>query len=290
MFLGWRREMVRLGEAPLKSHRRLLYYEQLGGSPLFRLLHLPPGCTSVFFPGCALPGIRPEQTLELYRRLQAIEPTMGIMLDCCNQPSHDLGRQQFFQERFRKRLARLTAANIRTILTACPSCHRALTAFSHDCTVTSAYTMLASHGIAAAAAGNESTPFAIHDPCSTRSMPEMQTDIRTLCSHRGLTLVEMAHSRSTTFCCGEGGAAGHMDNTPGSSWNTKRWMEAGDTPLITYCAGCTSRLGQQARVHHLVDLLFTENLPESPAQPQVSSLRRWLNRLSLKLRLMLQGP
>ncbi|MFW5733613.1 MAG: 4Fe-4S dicluster domain-containing protein, partial [Oceanidesulfovibrio sp.] len=115
LFLAMRRNAVEQGAADMKPYRRLLAYEARGHSRLFASYAVPEGCNTVMFPGCTLPGTRPAAMAALTQRLRGMIPNLGVVLDCCHKPSHDLGRQEFFEQRFgaiRDRLASAVTAYI----------------------------------------------------------------------------------------------------------------------------------------------------------------------------------
>ncbi len=101
MFLAMRGEAVRRGRDSLPEHAAILGYEKRGTSKRYSWYGLPEGCDAVFFPGCTLAGTRPGRTLELYERLRKQIPSLGVVLDCCTLPSHDLGRFDYFNAMFR---------------------------------------------------------------------------------------------------------------------------------------------------------------------------------------------
>lgn len=286
MFLTLRQESVSLGENHLRPHRRLLGFERFGGSGIFRYLFIPPRCTSIFYPGCALLGTRPTETIQLYRLLRTVEPTMGIMLDCCNKPSYDLGRQQFFQQRFARRMKVLAQRDIRRIITGCPSCLQAFSALPHNFTVTTMYSILAEN--------SDLTPqrfsglhCSIHDPCSIRFCGTIHADVRSIGKALGLKLTEMLHNGANTVCCGEGGGVGFIHRRLSDEWRRKRLIDLEDQLLVTYCAGCTAQLQHHGNVVHLVDLLFADETCTGPVvRPQTSALQSWLNRFRVKVQLM----
>lgn len=284
MFLDLRREAVRLKKGNYKAHRKLLSFEKLGGSRFFSYLSLPRGCTTVFFPGCALPGARPDHTLQLYQYLQRLFPTLGIMLDCCNKPSHDLGRQQFFLDRFNAREQRLASQGIRTIITACTNCYQAFSQNSSTFTITTAYSILVDYGFSPEKKF-PAVSYTIHDPCTTRLDQELHRAVRSLTADLGLQIFEMEHNRETTLCCGEGGAAGCLGGSQAGKWSEKRHEEANGQPLITYCAGCTAMLQNQDQVYHIVDLLFPDAGSDLSKPRQGLPLMTYLNRLKLKYKL-----
>ncbi|MDZ7666425.1 MAG: 4Fe-4S dicluster domain-containing protein [Desulfotignum sp.] len=100
LFFLARKEAVSAGRVDLSRYKGLLAYEKKGNSPLFSWYGLPEGCDTVFFPGCTLPGTRPETTWQMFTHLQKMVPSLGVVLDCCNKISHDLGRQDHFDSMF----------------------------------------------------------------------------------------------------------------------------------------------------------------------------------------------
>lgn len=284
MFLDLRREAVELKNGNYKAHRRLLSYEKLGSSRLFRYLALPPKSTTLFFPGCALPGARPDHTLQLYLHLKTQDPTIGIMLDCCNKPSHDLGRQTFFEDRCDARNKLLQSRGIRNIITACPNCYQAFSLYGNDFKVSTAYSVIADNGFTPRKKFSGST-CTIHDPCSVRFEQEIHQAVRSLTHDLDVQLVEMEHNRATTLCCGEGGGAGCMGGGHAAKWSDKRHGEADGQPLITYCAGCTAMLQHHGTVHHIVDLLFPGASSDHTPPQHIGPPMTYINRLKLKHKL-----
>jgi hypothetical protein len=122
MFLALRNEAVVRGQGEFRKHRVLKSYERRGNSPLFSWYGLPRGCTTIFFPGCALPGTRPERIIDLYTELRRQIPQLGLVLDCCTKPSHDLGQQGYFKYQFSVLRRTLVEEGIKEVLLACPNC------------------------------------------------------------------------------------------------------------------------------------------------------------------------
>jgi Fe-S oxidoreductase len=96
----------------------------------------------------------------------------------------------------------------------------------------------------------------VHDPCGVRFDSEVHAAARRLVTAAGCTVREMKHHGTKTLCCGEGGAVGYLDREMAQAWTELRRQEAGDLPVITYCAGCSHFLGRRMTTHHLLDLLF----------------------------------
>ena len=112
LFLEIRRLYVEGGNFDETAYRAILGYERRGTSALFSWYGLPRGCNTVFFPGCNLPGTRPEVTRRMFRHLQKIIPTIGIVLDCCTKPSHDLGLEAYFESMFGEMTAYLSGRGV----------------------------------------------------------------------------------------------------------------------------------------------------------------------------------
>lgn len=279
MFLAIRRKAVLNGRGRFKEHRRVLGYEKLGNSAPFTGYLLPANCTTVFFPGCSLPGIRPEQTYQLFLLLQENIADLGIVFDCCNKPSHDLGFHRRFEKRFQPKLERLRSQGITKVIIGCPSCFQIFQQFGKGLEVTTAYTHLVGH-IQQIDTGCD-IKYTIHDACTVRFEPEIQQAVREIVRARGIKISEMAHNREATLCCGEGGSACCIGGGSSSDWKGKRLVEANGLPLLTFCAGCTLSLNS-GTTSHLVDLLFAP--PDkmlSPSKP-ICSLLIFFNRLLLK--------
>ncbi len=108
MFLSLRSDHISKNPEYLNRYAGLLRYEALGSSKLLSLYALPPGCDTVFFPGCNLPGTRAAVTERLFLEMAERMPRLGLVLDCCNKPSHDLGREDFFRAEFGRKTAKVT--------------------------------------------------------------------------------------------------------------------------------------------------------------------------------------
>jgi len=144
-FLDMRRVLVKKGGGVRPAHSPMLKYEERGTSSLFTFYALPEGCDTVFFPGCALPGTRPDITLKTYRHLKKSVPSLGVVLDCCAKPSHDFGRQEHFLALFGEMWHWLLERGVSTVLTACPNCYRVFTDYSAPLRTESIYEVLRAH-------------------------------------------------------------------------------------------------------------------------------------------------
>ncbi|PLX99137.1 MAG: hypothetical protein C0622_10935 [Desulfuromonas sp.] len=279
MFLEMRRETVDHGAANFPEHRGLEAYERKGTSKRFSWYALPQRCDTIFFPGCGLPGTRPQQTLQVFELLQQQVPALGIVLDCCTKPSHDLGKDAYFQAMFGEMKEYLLTQGVKTVLTACPNCSLVFTTYAPELTTRSIYQVL--DGGQLPQSGCVSGTVNVHDPCVSRFDGSVHSAVRNLIDKKGLTLVETKHNQRTTFCCGEGGAVGCISPELAQNWTKKRATES-SARTITYCTGCAQFLGAHGPTSHLLDLLLEPEAAMSDRAAVAKSPITYLNRLRVK--------
>ncbi len=284
LFLEIRRQYVDSGHFDESLYRAILRYEKLGTSSLFSWYGLPEGCDTVFFPGCSLPGTRPETTLRMFQDLQRAIPALGIVLDCCSKPSHDLGRQAYFESVFGEMAGYLSAQGVKHVLVACPNCFNIFRYHGHRVSVRMVYEFIHANGFKAAYR-NGGGEVSVHDPCALRNEVLVHEAVRGLLFGMGLTVTEMKHCGSRTVCCGEGGMVGYVKPEFAKGWTALRSQESSGWQLVAYCAGCTSFLGDVAPTMNIADLLYQ---PEAALKGKLNVARTpttYVNRLLFKRRL-----
>jgi uncharacterized membrane protein YdjX (TVP38/TMEM64 family)/Fe-S oxidoreductase len=280
MFLEMRREMVKRGKGDYPEHAVILGYEERGASKRFSYYTLPEACDTVLFPGCTLPGTRPDKVIKLYEHLKQKVPNLGIVLDCCTKPSHDLGRQDYFNAMFEEMKKYLLDHGIRNVLVACPNCYKVFKKYGGELSVKTVYEFMVRNGLPDT--GPVQGTVTIHDSCAVRFEEPVHAAVRDLVSAKGLTIEEMPHRGGKTLCCGEGGSVGFLAPELAKNWGKLRKEEAGGRRLITYCAGCANYLGSLTPASHVIDLLFE---PEATLSGSVRTSKApftYLNRLRLK--------
>lgn len=279
LFLEMRREAVDRGFGQYQEHQPLKNYERLGTSRRFSLYRLPKDCKRIFFPGCSLPGTRPDGLKQVFAALQQADRTTGIVFDCCLKPSHSLGREQYVNAMFEEMNSWLIQQGVEEVLVACPNCQIMFEKFGQGLKVRTAWELLAETGVAVAKASGTVT---VHDPCVIRSAAPVHAAVRTLLQQQGLTVEEMPHSGRTTVCCGKGGAVDMLSPELAGSWGALRKQEAAGRRIITYCAGCVQALGGHTPTSHLVDLLFAPAETLAGKKKGTPPPFTYLNRLLLK--------
>jgi len=283
MFEAMRRVAESAGHGTFHRHGSLLRYERWGMSPAFSWYGLPEGCETVFFPGCAVAGSRSKRVVELFSHIRRDIPSLGIVLDCCAKPSHDLGRLKYFSQMFGALRDTLAARGVKRVLVTCPSCYRVWKDYGGTISVESVYELLARTGPLHRVVTERAVT--VHDPCPTRYEQPVQEAIRKLVEAMGISLREMKHRGRKTLCCGEGGAACYLAPDFAGNWTATRTKEAEGSWMVTYCAGCTNFLGRLSSVGHVIDLFFE---PEKTLEGRVRVARSpltWIMRLLLKRKL-----
>lgn len=293
-FLNLRRDAVIKNQADLSKYSTILGYEKKGTSALFSCYALPKGCDTIFFPGCTLPGTRPETTWALFESLKSLLPNLGIVLDCCTKPSHDLGRETYFQSMFDEMLDFLQAHGITRVWLACPNCYKVFKTYAPKMTIETVYEVIDRSSLPwksfDGARPFEHTQLVVHDPCPMRDDIPVQEAVRSLLTGMNLTVGKMAFEKKKTLCCGEGGSVGFIDSELARIWTEKRKKAAGSRPIVTYCAGCTGFLNQAAPTYHILDLLFSPN-KTATGRPRVAKAPfTYFHRLALKRKIRKTCP
>ncbi len=284
LFLEIRRQHVAGGHFEESAYRTILGYEKRGTSSIFSWYGLPAGCDTVFFPGCSLPGTRPEVTLRMFQDLQKAVPAIGIVLDCCMKPSHDLGRREHFESVFGEMTGYLSGQGVKRVLVACPNCFKIFQHHGNGIAVQTVYEFIHANGFNAGSK-SEGWEVSVHDPCALRNQVPVQKAVRGLLAEMGLTTTALKHRGRHTVCCGEGGMVGFVKPEFAKAWGAIRQREASGRQMVTYCAGCTGFLSRVSPTIHIADLLYR---PEAALNGKLKVARApftYWNRLMLKRRL-----
>jgi uncharacterized membrane protein YdjX (TVP38/TMEM64 family)/Fe-S oxidoreductase len=286
LFLHLRREAVAKNQVDLSTYSTILGYEKKGTSKLFSCYALPRGCDTIFFPGCTLSGTRPKTTWALFETLRAQTPYLGIVLDCCTKPSHDLGREHYFKSMFEEMLGFLHAHHIKRIWLACPNCYKVFKTYAPNISVETVYEVMDPAKPPCKFSDNSRTftasPLVVHDPCPLRDETQIHESVRGLLAGMDLSVEKMGFEKKRTLCCGEGGAVGFIDAELARTWIEKRKKTAGSRSIVTYCAGCAGFLNRAAPTLHVLDLLF---FPDQAASGQLRTAKApltYFHRLALK--------
>ncbi|SEM65053.1 Fe-S oxidoreductase [Syntrophus gentianae] len=282
MFLEMRRERMRRDPRPYPEQRGLLAYEKTGNSKLFSCYALPAGCDTVFFTGCALPGTRPEQTFRIFRKMQLKVPRLGVVMDCCDKISHDLGREEHFKTMFGKMRNDLVFQGVKKVIAACPNCYRIFDEYGKGLSVMTVYEFLAEQPDSENLPGDQI--IAIHDPCGLRFNERAHTAVRRLVTQGGMRIEELSHHGLRTNCCGKGGSVACLSPELAGNWGKRIKEEAKGRRILTYCAGCANSLSGLTPTSHIVDFVCDPKATLAGRAKVSKTPLTYLNRLILKWR------
>lgn len=284
-FLAMRRAAMDTGRVSLVPYRSLLNYESVGASSLFRLVRVPAGGNTVFFPGCTFPGAHPETARALLGHLRTHVPDIGLVLGCCFKPSHDLGRQEYFLQRFGALRDELRAKGVKTVLTACPNCFKVFSEYGEELETKTVFDALEAWPVAQP---SETRGTAVmHSPCPYRRQDAVRKTMRRLAAASGLEVEKTRHDGAASPCCGEGGAVAALRQDFSGRWAAKTAEYAKGRTVLTSCAGCAGFLSRHARTVHLLDLLFFPDRAMENRLPRPRGIARYMHRLLFKARAML---
>ncbi len=284
MFLEIRRDAVRQGNGDYQEHAGYTGYERRGTSKRYSWYGLPEGCDTILFPGCTLPGTRPDKTLKLFEYMKQIIPSLGIVLDCCTKPSYDLGRETHFLSMFNEMQDFLLDSGVKKVFVACPNCFKIFKQYGDEFVVKTVYEFISDNGFTSREDLKDTVT--VHDPCAVRFEDAIHTAVRDLVEKQGLSIREMPHSGENALCCGKGGAVDFVAPEISEKWGELRRQETNGNRSITYCAGCSNQLNKLTPTSHILDLLFE---PESTLKGQAKISQApatYLNRLKFKKHLI----
>ncbi|MCH4890298.1 (Fe-S)-binding protein [Acidaminobacter sp. JC074] len=238
----------------------------------------------VFFPGCALTAYDPSLVLKIYVHLRQHDPGIGIMLNCCGNPTHVMGDTDLFNEYFYKTEKELDKSGVKEIITVCPNCHKTLSK-DGQAKVISLWEVLCKFGLPEGLLNKyQDMTVTIHDPCPTRYNPEIHDAVRKLMDDMGFNLVEMIHSRENTLCCGSGGMVAVMNQKVSLKQKKMRVKQTEEDFIVSYCQECVESLTiEDKRAIHILDMIYSDKPFERRKQ---STLEKWMNRYQAKRKVM----
>jgi glutamate synthase (NADPH/NADH) small chain len=289
--LQTRQSMVQRGKMPSSAHEFALLDMAFSQSERFALARHEPGRSAsaqAFFPGCQLCGSAPDKVPAVYKFLQsALSGGVGLILGCCAAPAYWAGRQEQFAGGLQNFNRQWRGLGEPKLILACSSCLRIFKDHLSEIPVVSLWQVLEKTWDPVPFPGDLREALAIHDPCTTRSEPEIQSSVRQLLSRLGVSVEELKLGRDKTECCGFGGLL--QNANPGLAREVvRRRAQRSGRDYLTYCAMCRDSLASaDKRSLHLLDLLFPDpQIPDPAARERPGWSRRQENRSRLKDRLL----
>ena len=284
-----RRSMVKRGKMPPSAHEFALLDMAFSQSDRFFLARTAPdrqNCASVFFPGCQLSAVRPDQTSQIFEYLkERMEGGLGLMLGCCGAPAHWAGQEDSFASevyRFRRSWQELSQPRV---ITACSTCLLMLDENLPEVGAVSLWSVLDEIG-PPEVRFNPAAPPAVHDPCTTRDREDVQAAVRRILERTGAAYEELELGRDKTECCGFGGLMQSANPALAREVIARRASRS-PSDYLAYCAMCRDSLaGTGKRVIHLLDLFFPGGEEDPAVRPRIGWSERQENRARLKEHLL----
>ncbi|MGA3161995.1 MAG: pyridine nucleotide-disulfide oxidoreductase/dicluster-binding protein [Terracidiphilus sp.] len=286
--LNARRSMVKSGKMPPSTHDFALRDMAFSQSEAFTLARHQPGYQSsrtAFLPGCQLSASLPDHVARCYEHLRnTINGGVGLIFQCCGAPALWAGNDEKFQQALNSLDNAWQTLGRPRLITACSSCYRVLHDHLPQIPVEPLWTHLHA-GLAPNTPRPSSRNMAIHDPCSTRSLSEVEASARALLGELGITVTELNEPGLTT-CCGYGGLMLFANPELAAKTVTRRAKKS-DADYVTYCAMCRDRFAHHGkRAVHILDFVFANGNFDPAARPDPGFSRRQENRAQLKNRLL----
>ena len=284
VILDARRSMVKSGKMPPSAHDFALRDMAFSQSEAYTLARHQPGYQSsrtAFLPGCQLSASSPDHVVHCYEHLRnSLDGGVGLILQCCGAPAFWAGNDEIFQQTLHSLDSAWQKLGKPRMITACSSCYRALRDHLPQIPIEPLWPHLRAELLPQA-----SRTLAIHDPCSTRGMSEVEGSARVLLGKLGVTTVELNEPGLTT-CCGYGGLMLFANPELAAKTVTRRANES-NADYVTYCAMCRDRFAHHGkRAIHILDLVFAGEYSDTAARPDPGFSRRQENRAQLKSRLL----
>jgi Fe-S oxidoreductase len=287
--LDARQGMVLKGKMPPSAHDFALRDMAFSQSDAFRLVRHQPGFTSsqtAFLPGCQLSASSPEHVVSAYQHLcNTLPGGTGLILGCCGAPARWAGNEAKFQEAATAMEAAWKSLGRPRLVTACSSCFRSLRDTLPQIPIEPLWPHIDLNRVPAPAQDLAGKKLALHDPCSTRGIDEVEQSARSLLHRLGVEPQEL-NAPGLTTCCGYGGLQ-LFANPAVAEKTVQRRAAQSEADYITYCAMCRDRFAHEGkRATHLLDLVFGRDQEDPAARPDPGFSRRQENRARLRTRLL----
>jgi NADPH-dependent glutamate synthase beta subunit-like oxidoreductase len=286
--LDARQGMVLSGKMPPSTHDFALRDMAFSQSDAFAMARHQPGFTNsqaAFMPGCQLSASSPDHVVSAYEHLRETLPGgVGLILACCGAPARWAGNEAKVQEATAAMESAWESLGRPRLITACSSCFKSIRKTLPHIAVESLWPHIDLTRLSAPPRAPANT-LAIHDPCSTRGISQVEQGARDLLLRLGIVPQELNAPGQTT-CCGYGGLM-LFANPAIAEKTVQRRAAQSDADYVTYCAMCRDRFAHEGKhATHILDLVFPSGEADPACRPDPGFSRRQDNRARLKQRLL----
>lgn len=285
-----RQEMVHKGKMPPSAHDFPLRDMAFSNGQSCALTRHQPGYTTsnyLFFPGCQLSATAPEHVARVYSYLtERLPGGVGLMLRCCGAPADWSGRRELFLAELQQIKDQWEELGKPCLVLACSTCQQVFEQHLPGVELVSLWELYDLHGLPQVANAKRPALVAVHDACTSRHRGQVQEKVRKILLKLDCQLEELPTSGNKTECCGYGGLM-QFANRPLADDVAKRRINQSPADYVAYCAICQENFTAKGkRTYHLLDLIYGEADPTSPAKRGAGYSQRRENRVRLKNKLL----
>ncbi len=235
----------------------------------------------LFFSGCQMAGLMPEQLLKVYAYLRlTLDGGVGIALQCCGAPAHWAGRTELMEKNIKDIAGLWETLGRPEVITGCTTCHTVFSEFLPGVKTRTLWEILEQTGLPESGITiNRSSALAIHDPCTSRYLEPARQSVRAILHKMDVPTEELTFGREYTRCCGFGGLMANANPELAKEVIDQRAAEH-SLDYVTYCAVCRDMLATGGkRAVHLLDLIFgSTGEPDPYAKKAIGHSQRRNNR------------
>ena len=167
----------------------------------------------IYYPGCLAKYNLKSIANNYATVLQKLGINVKLLKDtevCCGYPALILGYRPEFEDLRLKNEAIFRQANVKKIITSCPSCYLNLRANYKDFKVEHITQTLVKYLKVLPVKYDEKITY--YDPCNLSRKGGIVSEPRVILDALGFEVVELENNKADTMCCGAGG--GLKDNLP----------------------------------------------------------------------------
>jgi Fe-S oxidoreductase len=241
------------------------------------------GTKRVFLPGCSLAGYSKTIVKEVINYLNNQFEDVDILIQCCGQPSRDIGDKKKFKNQLAKFQQIIDNNHIEQVIVACENCYHIYKKHIKRVEIITIWEIINEVGIPEKLKKHYKvdTKYALHDPCRVRNEEQIHDSIRSILDQLGVSVIEFEKNRDKTVCCGAKNMNHSLKPKLFREIATKRANSTKAVNIVSYCQTCVDALSISGKnTLHVADLLFNYDVivGKRITQSKNSIYTTWKNR------------
>lgn len=210
---------------------------------------------NLFYPGCLAKYCLKSIANNYALVLQKLGINFTLLKDnevCCGYPALSSGYKSEFEDLKLKNINIFKKANIKKIITSCPSCYLLFKSYYKEFKVEHITQVLARYLKNLPVKYEEKITY--YDPCILSRKGGIYNEPRAILEALGFEIVELENNKENTVCCGAGG--GLKQNLPQVSNKIAKDLlsKVKTKKLITSCALCYKQLKENSKDIEILEL------------------------------------